>query len=157
MATTATARVDLKVAAPLTQDNPVGTIPADIDSLVSFSSSEITKRHYKRYTIAASSAQSLDLASALEDGFGNALTFTKVKLMVVRNRSTSASAAGSVERPSSNGVPLLSAAGTIALDPLFVYVNKAGVTVTASTGDLISINNDDASASAEFDVLICGS
>lgn len=156
MATTATARVDLKVAAPLTQDNPVGTIPADIDSLVSFSSSEITKRHYKRYTIAASSAQSLDLASALEDGFGNALTFTKVKLMVVRNRSTSASAAGSVERPSSNGVPLLSAAGTIALDPLFVYVNKAGVTVTASTGDLISINNDDASASAEFDVLICG-
>lgn len=156
MSTTATFRADVKVSAPLTQDNPVGTIPADIDCLVQLSNTEIPKRHYKRYTVAASSALSLDLASALEDGFGNALTVTKVKVVIVKNRSTSGSAAASVERPSSNGVPLLSAAGTIALDPLFMYINKAGVTVTASTGDLLSINNDDASASAEFDVLICG-
>lgn len=156
MATTSTFRIDMKVSAPLTQDNPVGTIPADIDCLVQLGSSDITKRHYKRYTIAASGSQSLDLASALEDGFGNALTITKVKVFIVRNRSTSASAAATVERPSSNGVPILSAAGTIGLDPLFVYINKAGATVTASTGDLISINNADASASAEFDVLICG-
>lgn len=156
MSTTGTLRLDLKVRAPLVQDNPAGAIPGDIDCLVQLDSSDITKRHYKRYTIAASSAQSFDLVSALADGFGNALTFTKVKVMIVKNRSTSLTAAATVERPSSNGVPILSAAGTIALDPLFVYVNKAGAVVTASTGDLVSLNNADASASAEFDVLIAG-
>lgn len=156
MSTTATARLDIKIRAPLTQDNPGGTLPGEIDALIQFSSTEITKRHCRRYTIAASGSQSLDLASALEDGFGNALTFTKVKLIVVRNLSTSATAAATLERPSSNGVPILSAAATMPIDPLVVIVNKAGATVTASTGDLISINNSDANASAEFDVLIAG-
>lgn len=156
MSTTCTARFDCQVRAPLTQDNPLGTIPASIDALVQFSSSEVTKRHHKVYNIAASGSQSLDLASALEDGFGNALTFAKVKAIVVRNRSNSATAACTFERPSSNGVPILSAAGTVAVDPLFVYVNKAGAPVTASTGDLISINNADANASADVEVLILG-
>lgn len=156
MSTTGTFRLDLKVRAPLVQDNPAGSIPADIDCLVQLDSTAITKRHYKRYTIAASSAQSLDLVSALTDGFGNALTFTKVKAIVVKNRSTSATAAGSLERPASNGVPFLDAAASIEIDPLVVIVNKTGVTVTSGTGDLISVNNDDASASAEFDVLIAG-
>lgn len=156
MSTTCTARFDLQIRAPLTQDNPLGTIPASIDSLVQFSSSEVTKRHYRVYNISASGSQSLDLASALEDGFGNALTFAKVKAMVVRNRSTSSTAACTVERPGSNGVPILSAAGTIAVDPVLVYTNKAGATVTASTGDLISINNADANASADIEVLILG-
>lgn len=156
MATTATARFDLKISAPLSQDNPAAASPGDIDSLVKFSSSEITKRHYKVYNIAASGSQSLDLVSALTDAYGTALTFAKVKALVVRNKSTSTTAAATVERPSSNGVPILSAAGTIAVDPIFVYVNKAGATVTASTGDLISINNADSAASADIEVLILG-
>ena len=156
MATTATARFDLHVKAPLMQDNPVASSPGDIDSLVMFNSTEVTKRHYKVYAIAASGSQSLDLASALTDAYGTALTFAKVKALVVRNKSTSATAAATVERPSSNGVPILSAAGTIALDPIFIYVNKAGATVTASTGDLISVNNADSAASADIEVLILG-
>jgi hypothetical protein len=156
MSTTGTVRLDLKIRAPLVQDNPAGTIPGEIDALIQLSGVEVTKRHYKRYTIAASGAQSLDLVSALADGFGNALTFTKVKFLAVVNRSTSLTAAGTLERPASNGVPIISAAATVPIDPLIVIVNKAGATVTAGTGDLISVNNGDASASADFDVLIAG-
>ncbi len=156
MSTTCTARIDAQIRAPLTQDNPVGTIPASIDALIQFSSSEVTKRHYKVYNIAASGNQSLDLASALADGFGNSLTFTTLKAIVVRNRSGSATAACTVERPSSNGVPFVSAAGTVPCNPLFVWVNENGTTVTASTGDLITINNADANAAADIEVLLLG-
>ena len=155
MSTIASLTADLKIRAPLTQDNPAGTIPGDMDILFQLSNTLGPKRHYKTYTIAASSAQSLDLASALADGFGTALTFSTVKFIAVQNLSTSATAAATVERPA-NGVPFLSAAGTVPCNPGFIWMNKAGTTVTASTGDLIAINNSDASASADIRVLIVG-
>lgn len=155
MATSLTARFDLHVRAPLVQDNPAASSPASIDSLVNLSSSDVTKRHHKVYTVAASGAQSIDIAGSATDAYGTVLTFSKVKAIVVRNRSTAATAAATVERPAS-GVPFISTAATVAVDPVAILVNKAGWTVTAGTGDLIAVNNADSAASADIEVLILG-
>lgn len=156
MATVSTARVELHVRAPIVNDAATpGNDPGQLDLNVMFSSSEITKRHRKVYTIAASSSTSLDLVSALLDAFGNALTFATVKMIVARNRSTSSTAAASIGW-SSNGVPFISAAATSPFQPLYVWINKNGTTVTAGTGDLIVLANADANASADIELFICG-
>lgn len=155
MATTSTARLDLKLRAPTVQDNPPASDDGAIDIALFMDSSDITKRHRKTYNIAASSSQSLDLVSALTDAFGTALTFATVKLILIRNKSTSATKAAKVGW-TSNGVPFISAAGTTPLNPCYLFVNTNGTAVTSGTGDLILVYNDDANASADIEVLILG-
>jgi hypothetical protein len=111
-------------------------------------------------TIAASSNEDLDLAGVLADAFGTTLTFVELKLLLV------VAAAGNtnnvrVTRPASNGVPLfLAASDGIDVRPggmfLFSSPVNGGVTVTASTGDLINIANSSSGTSVTYDVVIIG-
>ena len=156
MATTSTCRLDLKIRAPIVNDPATpGSDDGAIDLSLLLNSTQITKRHRKVYSIAASSSQSLDLVSALNDAFGTALTFSTVKLIFIRNKSTSSTKAAKVGW-TANGVPFISAAATTPLQPCYLFVNTAGTTVTAGTGDIILVYNDDASASADIEVLILG-
>ena len=104
MATRSSLRLKLSVRAPIVQDSPPASDDGAIDLSLLLDSTAITKRHRKTYTIAASSSQSLDLVSALTDAFGTALTFATVKLILIRNKSTSATKAAKVGW-TSNGVP----------------------------------------------------
>ena len=155
MATRSNLRLKLSVRAPIVQDSPPASDDGAIDISLLLDSTAITKRHRKTYNIAASSSQSLDLVSALTDAFGMALTFSTVKLILIKNKSTSASKAAKVGW-TSNGVPFISAAGTTPLNPCYLFVNTSGTAVTAGTGDIILVYNDDASASADIEVLILG-
>ena len=138
MATTSTCRLDLKVRAPIVNDPLTpGSDDGAIDVSVLMNSTQVTKRFRRTYSIAASSSQSLDLVSALTDAFGTALPFAKVGW-------------------TSNGVPFISAAATTPLSPCYLFVNTSGTTVTGGTGDIILVYNDDASASADIEVLILG-
>lgn len=110
-------------------------------------------------TLAASANEDLDLAGALTDCFGTTLTFAKLKGLIVK------AAAGNtndvqVTRPSSNGVPIFLAAGDgLAVKPggiLALAWPGTGVTVTASTGDLINIANSGAGTSVSYDVILIG-
>lgn len=157
MAYTSSFRLELKVRAPQNGDKTSpGSDPGAIDLSMYLNSTDITKVHHKTYNIAASSSQSLDLVSALLDVGGNAITFTKVKAIVVVNRSTSATRASKIGW-TSNGVPFISAAATTPLKPVYVFVNSDGTTVTAGTGDIVLVYNDDPNAAADIEVLICGS
>lgn len=113
-----------------------------------------------RRTIAASSNEDLDLAGALSDAFGSTLTFARIKGLIV------AAAAGNtnnvvVSRPSSNGVPIFSAASdAISVRPGGVLAwfapDATAVAVTAGTGDLINIANSSSGSTVTYDVVIIG-
>jgi hypothetical protein len=113
-----------------------------------------------RRTIAASGSEDIDLAGSLTDAFGAALTFARIKALVI------AAAAGNsndvqVTRPASNGAPLFMAAGDgIALHPgaclCWVDPSAAGVVVTAGTGDLLHVTNSGAGTGVTYDIVIIG-
>lgn len=110
-------------------------------------------------TLALSATEDLDLAGVLLDGFGQAITFAKLKAIFI------VAAPGNtndvvVTRPASNGVPLfLAGADGIAVKPggAFAWVAPGtGVTVTPATGDLLTITNGAAGTPVTYDVILIG-
>jgi len=111
-------------------------------------------------TIAASGTDSIDLAGSLTDAFGAALTFARIKAVVVTAAAGNTNNVN-VTRPASNGAPLFLAAGDgIAVRPggMFCWVcgDATGVAVTAGTGDLLDIVNSAGGTSVTYDVAIIG-
>lgn len=105
-------------------------------------------------TLGAGASRSYDLSGALTDVNGEAAVFAKVKLIDVIN---SGPGVITLERPSSNGLVFLTAAG----DSVPVQVGgrvslyyPAGVTVTAGTGDLLDITAD--GSGATFSLIVVG-
>lgn len=110
-------------------------------------------------TVTASATDSVDLAGSLTDAFGAALTFTRIKVLVVQAAATNTNNVN-VTRPA-NGAPLFLASGDgIAVRPggLFVWAcsDATGVAVTAGTGDLLDFVNSGAGSSVTYDVVIIG-
>lgn len=109
-------------------------------------------------TIAPSGTDSIDLAGALVNAFGVTVTFTKIKMILVR------AAAGNtnnvqVTRPAANGfVWFLAASDGFILQPgaWTVWFDPIGVAVTPATGDLLAIINGAAGTSVTYDLIIVG-
>lgn len=110
-------------------------------------------------TITASATDSLDLAGVLTDKFGSTLTFAKLKALIVAASSANTNNVV-VTRPATNGVPLFSAAGdacpVLPGGHFWWMAPGAGVTVTATTGDLIDMVNSGGGSSVIYDVVILG-
>lgn len=112
-------------------------------------------------TLGPSATENLDLAGVLVDAFGATITFVTIKAIVIR-AATANNVANQVQvtRPASNGVPFLMAAGDgISLAPGYVFAwcgSGTGVTVTAATGDLITVTNSAGTNSVNYDVAILG-
>lgn len=110
-------------------------------------------------TLAASGTEDLDVYAGLLDALGSALNLAKLKLVLI-----TADAANTndvvVSRPASNGVPLFGAASdAISVKPggTFMWVApETGVTVTASTGDLITITNSSGGTGVTYSVVLLG-
>lgn len=111
-------------------------------------------------SLAGSATENLDLAASLVNAFGTTLTFVKVKLIIVRAAAANNAAnLVQVQRASSNGVPLfLAASGGVQLNPggIFLFFDPVGVTVTPSTGDLLTITNSAGTNTVSYDVVIVG-
>lgn len=94
-------------------------------------------------TLAASATENLDLAGALSSLFGNGV-FVKLKAIIVYALPTNVNDV-QVTRPATNGVAIFSAVSAgVNLGPggfLAICSPVAGYTVTAGTGDLITITN----------------
>lgn len=110
-------------------------------------------------TIAASGTEDLDLAGVLVDALGATLTFVKVKAVLIVAAAGNTNAVR-VTRPASNGAPLFLAASD-GLDVLpggtFLWTAPgAGITVTAGTGDLLTVANSSSGTSVTYDVVIIG-
>lgn len=111
-------------------------------------------------TLVASATEDLDLAAVLVDAFGAAITFAKIKALII------AAAAGNtnninVSRPAgATGVPLfLAISDGFVLPPGFCnawFGEGAGVVVTPGTGDLITITNAAGGTPVTYKVIIIG-
>lgn len=123
--------------------------------------SQADKIYAASITLGISSGQDIDLAGVLTDPFGVALTFVKLKAVLILANPLNTNNV-QVTRPASNGVPWLLAAGDgFALGPggLFLYVNPgaAGIaTVTPATGDILRVDNSGAGTTVNFDIVLIG-
>lgn len=112
-----------------------------------------------RRTLGASAAESLDLAGSLVDAFGATITFVTIKAVIITALAANTNDV-QVTRPAANGVPLFMAASDgIALKPGYGFAwfgSGTGVTVTAATGDLLTLTNSAGGTSVTYDIAILG-
>lgn len=111
-------------------------------------------------TLSASATENLDLAGSLTNAFGTTQTFVELKGIIVY-AATGNTNNVNVIREGTNGVPLFLALGDgVGVRPggLFVWFNpgNGGVTVTASTGDLLTLTNSAGSTSVTYDIILIG-
>jgi len=111
-------------------------------------------------TLALSTSENLDLAGSLTDAYGTTLTFVKVKLIYVKAKSDNG---GNiiVGGAASNAFvgPFADSTDKVKVPAGGMYqVADAGTgwTVTAGTGDILKIENDDGSATGTYDIIIVG-
>jgi len=113
-----------------------------------------------RRTLIASATEDLDLAGVLIDAFGAAITFAKIKALIIKAADGNTNNI-TVSRPAgATGVPLfLAISDGFVLPPGFTnawFGSGAGVVVTPGTGDLITITNAAAGTPVTYDVVIIG-
>jgi hypothetical protein len=111
-------------------------------------------------TLAASATEDLDLAGVLADMFGALITFAKVKAIIIQAADGNTNNIN-VSRPAgATGVPIfLAISDGFVLPPGFTFAwfgSGAGVTVTATSGDLITITNAAGGTSVTYKVIILG-
>jgi hypothetical protein len=120
---------------------------------------------HDRRTIAASSNDDLDLAGVLSDAFGDTVSFARIKGIFIRNRSdqqgTPTEAQIQVGGGSNVFASWLGASGDIVkIDAggMFLLTNPTATAyaVTAGTGDILRVTNNDGSDQAEYDIIVIG-
>jgi hypothetical protein len=111
-------------------------------------------------TLIASATEDLDLAGVLVDPWGVAITFAKIKALIIKAAVGNTNNIN-VSRPAgATGVPLfLAISDGFALPPGFMnawFGAGAGVVVTPGTGDLITLTNAAGGTPVTYDVVIIG-
>lgn len=111
-------------------------------------------------SLGASASVSLDLAGSLTNIFGVTITFTKIKLLAIRAAAANNVANNLlVSRPASNGLVWFSAASDaffLAPGAWNIFYDPVGVTVTAATGDILTLTNSAGTNTIGYDIVIVG-
>jgi hypothetical protein len=157
------AEISLNISAKETGTADLGTpsMLAKIEKLLSFTPGTAADGQANilfsdQRTLAASATEDLDLAGVLSSAFGSTITAAEVVFVYFEAASGNTNDV-QITRPAANGVPLFLAAGDgIALKPgdFFCLSNDDGYTVTAATGDLITVTNSAAGTPVTYKVLI---
>jgi hypothetical protein len=170
MATTLQTTISTTVNAKITNDSTMAeTVDITLSGSKSFASldqsysdgvglHQANKTYRARRTLAAGANDDLDLAGSLIDPFGNTLTFTAIKALVVVVVDPTGSNKVKIGNAASNAWQgPLSAGATIEVPYQEIWQNKAaaGWPVTAGTGDILRINNP-GGAAITYDILIMG-
>jgi hypothetical protein len=112
-------------------------------------------------TLALSTSESLDLAGGLTNGLGAAVTFTKVKAIIViaaAGNGDNIEVGGAASNALVNWVGDATDVVNVPPGGMFMITapDATGFAVTASTGDLLKIANADSAASATYTVILLG-
>lgn len=165
MTTALSATIEARIKAKLTNAGDLSDEASTINELFSLALADGTGTGKANAiwsdtrTIAASSSENLDLAGVLADAFGNALTFTKVKAIMVKAAAANTNDVH-VGGAASNGftAPFADATDIAKVKPggVFLWVYPAGATVTASTGDILKMANSSSGTGVTYDIIIVG-
>jgi hypothetical protein len=164
-----TSKLKVSVDAKLTQtlDLAEGTVPMLKEYAAALATGigagQADKVWHDQRTLALSTGEDIDLAGTLVDAFGNALTFVKVKGLLVSAAATNANNVV-VGNAATNGFVswVGGATHTVTVRPgatlaLFCgQADAAGYAVTAGTADLLRILNGGAGSSVTYDIIIIG-
>lgn len=157
-----TVKIDSQLNSALDLDTAID--PLLISQLLTLSngtaSGNASQQWHDTRSLGASASENLDLAGSLTNAFGVTLTFTKIKLVYVKAAAAN-NAANLVQfqRATSNGVPIfLAATDGLQLNPggVFLFYDPVGVTVTASTGDILTVTNSAGTNTVSYDIVIIG-
>ena len=157
-------RLDLKSTLATALDLVTSRAPLDYSASIALASGTGANQANLLFadtrTLAASATEDLDLAGVLSDPLGAALTFARIKFVLVKAAVGNTNNVN-VTRPASNGVPLFLAAGDgLPIRPgggnAWWAPDATGVAVTAGTGDLLTFTNSAGSTSVTYDVVIIG-
>jgi hypothetical protein len=117
----------------------------------------INNKFTDQRTLAATS-ENLDLAGALSNRFGQTISFSRIKAIVIQNRETTADRNLLVGGAASNAfaTPFGNASDIVVIPPggVLVLASNEGWTVTASTGDILKI--DSGANTVIYDIAILG-
>ena len=118
----------------------------------------------QRVALAAYGTANIDLSGTIEDQYGDVAVFTKVKGVLVVNRSDKLSTVTTAEiNISGNWIDswIGQSVDTILIPiqvggHVSIFNPRTGLTVTASTADILTITNADSTNAAEADVFVFG-
>lgn len=113
-------------------------------------------------TLAASANEEFDLYGVLEDSFGDTLSFSKIRMIIIHNRNASTNDAvlnvgGATNAFSSwagDATDIIKVAASGAM--ILWNPSAAGYAVTDSTADKLKIENTSGSLSIEYQIALIG-
>lgn len=161
-----TTKLSLSVSGQQTNPLDLGT-PAFpfADSLVVTLASGVASGQADRVftdqrTLIASATEDLDLAGVLLDPWGQAITFAKLKAIILKAAVGNTNNINLTRPAGATGVPLfLAVSDGIVIPPGFCFAwfgAGAGVTVTPASGDLFTVTNGAAGTPVTYDVVLIG-
>ena len=167
MATSLSAKIALSIAAAYVDSRDLGAVNQDLAYPPNWVFTDGTGANQAKKvvedtrTLAASATENLDLAGGLTDAFGAAVTFTKVKALII------VAAPGNtndvlVGGAASNGFisPFGDATDVVKVKPggaiALIAPDASGYAVTAATGDLLKVANSAGGTSVDYTVIVVG-
>ena len=114
---------------------------------------------YDTRTLAAT-AENLDLAGGVTDAFGDALTFTKIKKLLIRNNNTTSGQVLIVGPATASGITTIwgtvtTSGETIGANGVMMKANPtAGFAITSATADLLRL--DAGTCTVVYDIVVIG-
>lgn len=139
----------------------VSPIPAlDFSLTFGTGSGQANWLYYASRTVATVTADNLDLSGSLTDAFGNSITATKLKLLIVAIASPDGTKALRVGPQSVSNAATLNFSGStayITVTDWCAVVNEpvAGYTISAGSSDVLGIYNPSA-GSVTYSILMAG-
>lgn len=159
--------LSLALATVLTKTDGLASASADAPWTYGFSwpdgtAANTANRLYQgRRTLTASSNEDLDLAAVLTDTYGAAITFARIRALVVKAAAANTNnvVVGGAATNTWVG-PFGAATHTVAVKPdgllILVAPDTTGWAVTAGTGDLLRVANSAGGTSVTYDIFLIG-
>lgn len=164
MADSLTTELSLNIKAAYTQDldlqNTLDRLNHTIsDSLASGTAAEHADYSFHDTRTLAATSEDLDLAGGISNAFGTALTFVKIRCLMIHNKNTTSGHDLAVGGAAANQfINWVSAADDeVVIGPngiLFLWNPADGYAVTAGTGDLLKI--DAGANTVTYDIIVIG-
>lgn len=125
-------------------------------------SGQANRLFHDRRTIAASGTDDLDLAGSLLDGFGNTLTFARVKLLLVKadpGNTNNVVVGGDATAAWASWAGAATHTVTVRPGGLLVLAapDATAYVVTATTADILQIANSGGGTGVTYDIVLVGS